>query len=147
MEDKEVNEAKNVQGVILETLAKNNVIAIASTGGKYSPWILQAYFASKDMELYLFLEKSGKTHQNISVNDNIAISISENDAMKDFLQGYGKIEIMPDDKDDMVRQMLVSKMPWYQTYTPVSPVRIKVVKFFISSFSRGWFPAKELENA
>lgn len=140
MDDKEINQ------VILDTLSKNNVISIATTGGNYSPWILQAYFASDGTDLYLFLEKSGKTHQNITTNKNIAISISENNAMADFLQGQGTIEIMSDDKDEMVRKMLVEKMPWYQTYTPVSPVKIKVSKFFVSSFSRGWFPAKTLES-
>jgi succinate dehydrogenase/fumarate reductase-like Fe-S protein len=66
--------------------------------------------------------------------------------MQDFLQAQGEVEILPDSEEPAVRKLIVDKMPWFQTYTPVSPVRIRVKKYFITSLEKGWFPAKVLEN-
>lgn len=140
-------DTSEIKEVILELFKKNNAISIASTGSEYSPWILQAYFAGNDTDIYLFLEKSGKTYKNLTINNNVAVSISENDATKDFLQGFGKALILPDAEEKFVRQMLLRKMPWYETYTPVAPVKLDIQKFYVSSFSRGWFPARIFEKA
>lgn len=135
-----------VKDKILEILKNNDAIMIASTGGEYSPWILGAYFASRDVEIYVLLETHGKTFANLKSNSKVAFSISKNDAMQDFLQGSGEVEILPDSEEPAVRKMIVDKMPWFQTYTPVSPVKIKVKKYFVTSLQNGWFPAKVLEN-
>lgn len=135
-----------VKDKILEILKNNDAIMIASTGGEYSPWILGAYFASKDIDIYVLLETHGKTFANIRNNKSVAISISKNDAMQDFLQAHGEVEILPDSEEPEVRKLIVDKLPWFQTYTPVSPVRIRVKKYFVTSLQNGWFPAKVLEN-
>jgi nitroimidazol reductase NimA-like FMN-containing flavoprotein (pyridoxamine 5'-phosphate oxidase superfamily) len=135
-----------VKEKILKVFSENNAIMIATTGGEYSPWILGAYFVNDGLDIYHVLEKSGKTMSNLEHNKNVAISISQNDATKDFLQGYGTIEILSDDEDARVRAMLTEKMPWFQTYTPVSPCVIRIKKFFVTSLEMGWFPAKTLEN-
>lgn len=70
-----------VKDRILEILKNNDAIMIASTGGEYSPWILGAYFASKDIDIYVLLETHGKTFANLKENTKVAISISKNDAM------------------------------------------------------------------
>ena len=57
-----------------------------------------------------------------------------------------RIEILPDSDEPEVRKLIVDKMPWFQTFTPVSPVRIRVKKYFVTSLQKGWFPAKVLEN-
>ena len=44
-----------------------------------------------------------------------------------------------------VRELIVKKMPWFKTYTPVTPVRLDIKKFYVSSLESSWFPAKELE--
>lgn len=136
---------EQVQSVIKELLQKHNVLTLASTGGEYSPWILSVYFAVEGDDIYFFLETSGKTYQNIQKEKKVAITISENDASKDFLQCYGEVEILPQSESDRVRQLLLSKMPWFMTYTPVVPIRLKIRKYFVSSLSRNWFPAKVLE--
>jgi hypothetical protein len=92
------------------------------------------------------LEKGGKSFANIMKNKNAAYSISQNDATKDFVQGKAVIEILPDDQEAKVREMLVNKMPWYQTFVPMVPVKIISSKIFVTSLQRGWFPAKVLEQ-
>lgn len=135
-----------VKDRILEILKNNDAIMIASAGGEYSPWILGAYFASKDIDIYVLLETHGKTFANLKENSKVAVSISKNDAMQDFLQAQAEVEILPDTDEPEVRKLIVDKMPWFQTYTPVSPVRIRVKKYFVTSLQKGWFPAKVLEN-
>ncbi|MGB9697238.1 MAG: pyridoxamine 5'-phosphate oxidase family protein [Ignavibacteria bacterium] len=136
---------EQLQSVIKDILEKHNALTLASTGGEYSPWVLSVYFAAEGDDIYFFLETSGKTYQNIQKEKKVAIAISENDASKDFLQAYGEVEILPQKENDRVRKLLLSKMPWFMTYTPVVPIRLKVRKYFVSSFSRNWFPAKALE--
>ncbi len=135
-----------VKDRILEILKNNDAIMIASTGGEYSPWILGAYFASKDIDIYVLLETHGKTFANLKENSKVAVSISKNDAMQDFLQAQAEVEVLPDTDEPEVRKLIVDKMPWFQTYTPVSPVRIRVKKYFVTSLQKGWFPAKVHEN-
>ncbi len=65
--------------------------------------------------------------------------------MKDFLQASGEAVILSDSEEPEVRELIVKKMPWFKTYTPVTPVRVDVKKFFVSSLESSWFPAKELE--
>ncbi len=129
----------------LEILKSNDAIMIATTGGEYSPWILGAYYASNGLEIYLLVERHGKSFSNIKKNNKIAISISKNDAMQDFIQGSGNAVIMDESEESRVREMILEKMPWFQTFTPVMPVKLEIKKFFISSLQNGWFPAKVLE--
>lgn len=136
-----------IKSATLDILAENNAISLATTGGEYSPWILGAYFASDDLTIYLLLEKAGKTLANLKVNPKGALLVSQNDAMKDFLQAQFEATILPDSDEPRVREMLVKKMPWYQTYAPCVPVRLDVQKWFVSSLSRQWFPAKVLETS
>jgi len=131
---------------INEILKENNAIMLATTGTDYSPWILGAYFVSKGLDIYLLLEKGGKSFANIKQNKNVAFSVSQNDATKDFLQGKAVVEILPDEKEAEIRAMLVEKMPWYQTFVPMVPVKIVSSKLFVTSLQNGWFPAKVLEN-
>ena len=140
------SEQEQVKEKIEKIFAENNAIMMATTGGEYSPWILGAYFATDGLDVYMLLEKSGKTMSNLEQSKKVAISISQNDATKDFLQGYGEIEILDDDQDERVRKYLTDKMPWFQTYTPVSPCVIRINKFFVTSLEEGWFPAKTLEQ-
>ncbi len=135
-----------VEEKIHEILNGNNAIMIATTGADYSPWILGAYFANKGLDIYLLLEKSGKSFANITENKNVAYSISQNDATKDFLQGKAVIEVLPAEEEEKVRAMLVEKMPWYQTFVPMTPIKIVSSKIFVTSLQNGWFPAKVLEN-
>ncbi len=136
-----------IKSVILNILSANKAISLATTGGEYSPWILGAYFASEDLTIYLLLEKSGKTLANLKVNSKGALLISQNDAMKDFLQAEFVATLLPESEEARVRELLVAKMPWYQTYTPCAPVRLDVQKWFVSSLARQWFPAKVLETS
>lgn len=145
MEDVQT-EQEAIRERIEKVFAENTAIMMATTGGEYSPWILGAYFATDGLDIYLLLEKHGKTMSNLNVNKDVAFVISQNDAMKDFLQGSGTLEILSDDEDARVRKMIVDKMPQFQTFTPVSPVKITVNKFFVTSLEMGWFPAKTLEQ-
>ena len=135
-----------VEVKIQEILKGNNAIMLATTGADYSPWILGAYFVNKGLDIYLLVEAGGKSFANIKENKNVAYSISQNDATKDFLQGKAVIEILPAEEEDKVRAMLVEKMPWYQTFVPMTPIRIVSSKIFVTSLQNGWFPAKVLEN-
>jgi nitroimidazol reductase NimA-like FMN-containing flavoprotein (pyridoxamine 5'-phosphate oxidase superfamily) len=133
---------EEVKSVIRDLLQSHNSLTLASTGGEYSPWILSVYFATEGDDIYFFLETAGKTYQNIQKEKKVAIAISDNDASKDFLQAYGEVEILSQSESDKVRQLILSKMPWFMTYTPVVPIRLKIKKYFVSSLSRNWFPAK-----
>ena len=130
---------------IKEIFKNNDAITIATTGGKLSPWILSAYFASEELKIYLFIDTDGKSMENLRSNNKVAIAVSKNDAMQDFLQGYGTLEILDDSDENFVRDLLIKKMPWFKTYTPVTPVRIDIEKFYVSSFESKWFPARELK--
>lgn len=140
-----IESQREVKQKILDVLKSYDAIMIATTGGEFSPWILGAYFASDDLKIYVLLETHGKSFGNIKINNKVAISISKNDAMKDFLQGYGEAVTLNVSEDKFVRDMIVEKMPWFQTYTPVTPIRIDITKYFITSLQNGWFPAKMLE--
>ncbi|MEO8514353.1 MAG: pyridoxamine 5'-phosphate oxidase family protein [Ignavibacteria bacterium] len=135
-----------VEAKIKEIMEGNNAIMLATTGSDYSPWILGAYFVNNGIDIYLLIEKGGKSYANIEQNKNVAYSISQNDATKDFLQGKAVVEVLPDEEEDKVRKMLVEKMPWYQTFVPMIPVKIVPSKIFVTSLQNGWFPAKVLEN-
>ncbi len=144
-----MSENSNEHGIkekILEIYRSNNAIMVATVGGEYSPWILGAYFASWELLIYLFLETHGKSLANIKIDNTVAISISKNDAMQDFLQGSGKAIILENSEEKDVRNLLLEKMPWFQTYTPVTPLRIDIKKFFVTSLQDKWFPAKVLET-
>jgi general stress protein 26 len=136
----------DIKNVILDILHSNCAINIATTGGEYSPWVLGAYYASEGLSIYVMLEVAGKTMTNLKQNPNVAIHISQNDAMKDFLQAQGVAVILPESEKDRVMSMLKQKMPWYQVYTPCVPVRLDMKKWFVSSFARQWFPARVLET-
>jgi uncharacterized protein YhbP (UPF0306 family) len=141
-----MNESEiEVKKAVLDILKNHNSLTLATTGGEFSPWILSVYFASEGLDIYFFLEESGKTIKNVAINKKVATAISQNDATKDFLQAYGQITILRKEDDEFVRNMLIAKIPWFQTYTPVFPVKLKIDKYFVSSFSRNWFPAKELK--
>ena len=140
-------EKEEIRNKISEILNSNDAMTIASTGGKFSPWILGVYFASSELSVFVLLESDGKTLANLRINKNVAICISKNDAMQDFMQGYGEAEILDLSKEPEVRQMILNKMPWFQTFTPVTPVRIDVHEYFVSSLSKGWFPAKRYESS
>ncbi|MEP7146107.1 MAG: pyridoxamine 5'-phosphate oxidase family protein [bacterium] len=135
----------DIKEKVLDILKSYDAIMVSTTGGEYSPWILGAYFGHDDLKIYLLLETHGKSFGNIKINNKVAISISKNDAMQDFLQGYGEAVIMDISEDKLARDMILNKMPSFQTYTPVTPVRLDVKKFFVTSLQSGWFPAKILE--
>lgn len=141
----ENNNENEIKDKIKDIFKNNDAITIATTGGELSPWILSAYFASEELKIYLFIDTDGKSMVNLRLNNRIAIAVSKNDAMQDFLQGYGTLEILNDSEESYVRDLLIKKMPWFKTYTPVTPVRIDIEKFFVSSFNDKWFPAKELK--
>ncbi len=135
-----------VESKIKEIMESSNAIMLATTGTDYSPWILGAYYVNEGLDIYILVEKGGKSFANITKNKSVAYSISQNDATKDFLQGKAVVEVLADSEEAKVRAMLVEKMPWYQTYVPMVPVKIVASKIFVTSLQNGWFPAKVLEN-
>lgn len=137
---------KEIIEKIQEVFTSNNAIMLATTGGSYSPWILGAYYTSETLSIYVLVEKGGKSFANIKGNKNVAYSISQNDAMKDFVQGQAVVTVLPDEDEPKVREMLLKKMPWYQTFVPMVPIRIDSKKIFVTSLQKGWFPAKVLEQ-
>jgi uncharacterized pyridoxamine 5'-phosphate oxidase family protein len=138
-----IKQQAEVKEKILEILKSYDAIMVATTGGEYSPWILGAYFGYDDLKIYLLLETHGKSFGNISINNKVAISISKNDAMQDFLQGYGEAVTLDVSEDKFVRDLILKKMPSFQTFTPVTPIRVDIKNFFVTSLKSGWFPAKE----
>ncbi len=135
-----------LEAKIFEVFESNNAIMLATTGTDYSPWILGAYYASDGLDIYLLVEKGGKSFANITANKNVAYSISQNDATKDFIQGKAVVNVLPEEEEQRVREMLLKKMPWYQTFVPMIPLKIESSKIFVTSLQNGWFPAKVLEN-
>ncbi len=121
-----------------------NALQLASVGGTYSPWILGVYFATDGLDPIFLLETSGKTFANLQIEKSVAFIVSQNDAMKDFIQGSATAELLDGSEEERVRGILVAKMPWYKTYTPTTPIRLRVKQLFVSSFSRNWFPARTL---
>lgn len=121
---------------------KNQAIAIASTGGPASPWVLGAYFVREGDDLLLFLEDHGTTLANLRAHPELAFLVSENDAMRDFLQGAGRAEVLGPEHYDAVLAKLVVKLPWFRLYTPSTPIRIRPLRLHVSSFEAGWFPAR-----
>ena len=134
-----------VKEKILKIFLENDAVSLATTGGENSPWVAGAYFATDDLKIYLLLETHGKSFANIKTNNNVAVCISKNDAMKDFLQASGEAVILSDSEETGVREIFLKKMPWFKTFTPVTPVRLEIKKFYVSSLESSWFPAKELE--
>ncbi len=134
-----------IEEKILKIFSENDAVILSTTGGEHSPWAAGAYFASEDLKIFLLLETHGKSFANVKVNNNVAICISKNDAMKDFLQASGKAVILSDAEEPEVRDRILKKLPWFKTFTPVTPVRLDIAKFYVSSLENSWFPAKELE--
>lgn len=62
-----------VEAKIKEILEGNNAIMLATTGSDYSPWILGAYYVSSGLDIYLLLEKGGKSFANIMQNKKCCI--------------------------------------------------------------------------
>ncbi|MBZ0204349.1 MAG: pyridoxamine 5'-phosphate oxidase family protein [Ignavibacteria bacterium] len=135
-----------LESKIFEVFESNNAIMLATTGTDYSPWILGAYYVSDGLDIYMLIEKGGKSFANISANKNVAYSISQNDATKDFIQGKAVVKILAAEDEQKVRDMLLEKMPWYQTFVPMVPVKIESSKVFVTSLQNGWFPAKVLKT-
>ena len=98
--------------VAQQTYLANNALSLASSGGVYSPWVLGVYFASEELRLFAFLERSGKTMDNLLHNSRVAFCVSQNDAQQDFVQGIGNVVFLPDNSERSVRQLLEKKMPW-----------------------------------
>ena len=124
---------------------KNPALQLATAGeptGDYSPWILGAYFVHDGADLLLFLESEGKSFRNITANPRVAFTVSENDAMKDFVQGRGDARVLPASECDDVMRRITDKLPWFKLYTPVTAVRLVVRELLVSSFASQWFPAK-----
>lgn len=136
----------------LAVLDHHPSMQLATTGGPYSPWVLGVYFAideraaeaSAPLSLAFFLEESGKSLQNVRVDPRVAFMATSLDAKEDFVQGRGELVRLDGAEEERVRALLVAKMPWFVTYTPVVPVRLVVDELFVSSFERGWFPAKKI---
>lgn len=135
-----------LEAKIFEVFESNNAIMLATTGTDYSPWILGAYYVSDGLDIFLLVEEGGKSFANITANKNVAYSISQNDATKDFIQGKAVVKVLPAEEEQKVRDMLLKKMPWYQTFVPMVPIKIESSKIFVTSLQNGWFPAKVLEN-
>jgi hypothetical protein len=126
---------------------ENNAIQIATLGGPWSPWILGAYFTAETaggFDILVMVEKHGKSMKNLRVDKRIAFTINSGDATKDFMQGAGIAEVLDDAEAPAMVAALTKKMPWYQLYTPCAPVRIRVTEAFVTSFARGWLPARPL---
>ena len=140
----EVGNDADVAAAIDAVLACHNAISLASAGGEFSPWVLGAYFAHQDGALYLGLENSGKTMRNLLANPRVAFLVTSGDAQQDFVQGQGKITLLTSEQAAAAEARIKAKMPWYQTYTPTTFVRLDVNRFWVSSFARQWFPAKQL---
>ena len=131
----------------MKILSDNNAIQIATLGGPWTPWILGAYFtatADGGIDIQVMVEKHGKTMQNLRADSRVAFTVNSGDATQDFLQGAGVAEVLDDSHADAMVAALQVKMPWYRLYTPCAPVRIRVGRAFVTSFARGWLPAKTL---
>ena len=142
--DKPAPSTADIQARANGILASHNAITVASTNDQHSPWVLGAFFAHDGFALYLLLEASGRTMKNLRANPTVAFMISDNDASKDFLQGSGTAQLLSAEYETAVRERLVGKMPWFQTYTPCIPVRIDASEILVSSLASGWFPAKRI---
>lgn len=140
----EVSNDAEVAAAIDAVLANHKAISLASAGGEFSPWVLGAYFAHRDGALFLGLENSGKTMRNLLANPSVAFLVTSGDAQHDFVQGQGTVTLLTCDQAAAAEALIKAKMPWYQTYTPTTFVRLDVTRFWVSSFSRQWFPAKQL---
>lgn len=143
---------------------EHNAVQIATLGGAWSPWILGAYMARatgelalevgkrsnpaahSELDLVLMVERHGKTFANLQADDRVALSISHNDATRDFAQAAARAIILPEHFEAPVMAALKAKMPWYQLYTPCVPVALAVGDAFVTSFPLGWMPAKRLQN-
>lgn len=130
-----------ILGVARAVYAGTNAIELATVGADGAPWVLGAYFVHDGDDLLLFLEASGSSLQNVLREPRVAFVASQHDAMKDFVQGRGTAVRLSDSDEAKVRARLLEKMPWYVTYTPVVPLRVRVTDLRVSSLQRGWFPA------
>lgn len=127
-----------------EVFSQNNALSLATSGGPVSPWLLGAYFASEGDDLVLFLEASGKSIANVRANERVAFLVSRNDAQQDFVQGSATARPLPPSEEAAVFARLAAKMSWFRNYTPVVAVRLEVRELLVSSFAKGWFPAKRV---
>jgi hypothetical protein len=140
---------REVRAAAEATFATHDAIQLATLGGPYTPWILGAYFthraSERGIDLFLMVEKHGKTMVNLVADPRVAFAVNQGDAARDFLQGNGQAEILPEAEGERVVAALVQKMPWFKLYTPCAPVRITLGELFVTSFARGWMPAKRLD--
>lgn len=143
----ETSTPANPAGVLDTLLLQHAACVLATAGGPISPWVLGVYFAHEGSDLYLVLEQSGRTLANLRVDPRVAVLISDNDATKDFVQAQGIAEVLPGSDEDRVRQRILAKLPWFATYTPIVPVRVRLLEASVTSLSRGWFPGHKVKLA
>ena len=143
---------------------EHNAVQLATLGGTWTPWILGAYMARAqgelaeeltkasggalypELDLILMVEQHGKTLTNLKADPRVAISISHNDATRDFIQASGRAILLPEYTIEPVMAALTKKMPWYKLYTPCVPVGLALSELFVTSFPLGWMPARHLTN-
>ncbi len=143
---------------------EHNAVQLATLGGTWSPWILGAYMARAqgelaqelakaagaslypELDLVLMVELHGKTITNLRADPRVAVSISHNDATRDFIQASGRAVLLPEYATEPVMAALTRKMPWYKLYTPCVPVGLALSDLFVTSFPLGWMPARRLTN-
>lgn len=158
-----ITSATDVAARLRSIVDEHNAVQIATLGGAWSPWILGAYMARAtgelsqeivklagearhpELDLVFMVERHGKTFANLQADTRVALSISHNDATRDFAQAAARAILLPEHFEAVVMAALKQKMPWYQLYTPCVPVALAVSDVFITSFPLGWMPAKRLQ--
>lgn len=158
-----ITHATEVAARFRSIIDEHNAVQIATLGGAWSPWILGAYMARatgelaqeveklagearhNELDLVFMVERHGKTFANLQTDARVALSISHNDATRDFAQAAARAVLLPEHFEPVVMAALKAKMPWYQLYTPCVPVALAVNDAFVTSFPLGWMPAKRLQ--
>lgn len=133
---------------VLSGILKNNQVCGIASESEEGPWIATTYYAEDGIRLYCLLTHGTKTIANVQRDQRIAFSIDDKKP-DNFIQGSGNVEILYDENEiEKGKKFLLEKIPEIAPFMEqpnFSIVKINPTRIFVTSFSKGWFPAKTLE--
>ncbi len=133
---------------LVQLLASNRTLKIATSGGPVSPWVATAYFAeSGPFELHVMIESGGKTLANVKAHPRVAVMLENGDAFGLFGQAQGRAALVEAGAAERFQAEVVAKTPEsapLMRLPNLVPVRIEIDRWLLTDVGSGWLPAKEL---
>ena len=138
---------EEVEGTALRLLAERHTFFLATS--QEVPWVGGAFFVEDGLwRLHLVLETGGTTLRNLRANPHAALVVSSGSPFEPFLQGAADAAELDGEATAAVAQSLLAKAPEIAPLlgAPTVAVRLTVRQWKVTDVTRGWLPARVLNN-